>query len=639
MDNNPHAVTFFVEAFELLEEMEKHLLDINPEAPDSDQLNAIFRAAHSIKGGAGIFSFETLQNSTHIIESTLDLIRKGYVALTTQHIDLFLRSKDMLSEQLQAYRAGEDPNPGDYSVLIDQIKDSSTWGGSQGAGETVAAPGEANTSHSILVTGVSESGVAALVEALNLLGSITSSEYENDKFKAVLSSPSPPDEIESVLCFIVNEDQVTVTPSYTPPAPASVEARQPASAPQMSAIAATAKEPSPETATLRVPVSKVDLIINLVGELVITQSMLEQTAGQATTQNAALINGLGQLQRNARDLQESVMSIRMVQMDYVFSRFPRQVRDLAGKLNKKVQLVTEGKATELDKSLVEKIIDPLSHLVRNSLDHGIETPDVRIKAGKSEVGTLTLAARHQGGSIVIDVTDDGGGLNREKIISKAKSNGIPISDQITDDEVYQLIFAPGFSTADTVSDVSGRGVGMDVVKRNIQSLGGTVKIFSNQGKGTTTRIILPLTLAILDGMSVKAGGEVFIIPLSAVVESLQPRPENIYVIANSDHALKVRDEYFSIVPLAKLFGFEPQTTDIASSVIVIVQAEGRRFALVVDDLVGQQQVVVKNLETNYRKVDGVSAATIMGDGSVSLILDVSELQQLKAKLNAGDSNV
>jgi len=322
-------------------------------------------------------------------------------------------------------------------------------------------------------------------------------------------------------------------------------------------------------------------------------------------------------------------------MDYVFSRYPRLVRDLAGKLDKEVELVTEGESTELDKSLTERIIDPLTHLVRNSLDHGIEDPDTREAAGKPRIGRLTLSAQHQGGNILIEVIDDGAGLDRDRLLAKAHESGLSVSDSMSDDEVWQLIFAPGFSTAKEVSDVSGRGVGMDVVKRNIQGMGGHVEIMSRRGQGTTTRIVLPLTLAILDGMSIKVGSEVFILPLSTVLESLQPSREDLYAMAGDDVVLKVRDEYLPVVAVHEALDVKGAKTQLKETIAVIVQGEGRRYALLVDDLIGQQQVVVKNLETNYRKVPGVSAATILGDGSVALILDIADLHRLsRAKKEA-----
>ena len=342
-----------------------------------------------------------------------------------------------------------------------------------------------------------------------------------------------------------------------------------------------------------------------------------------------LITSMGQLQRNARDLQESVMSIRMMPMEYVFSRFPRLVRDLASKLGKQIDLTQIGSSTELDKSLIERIIDPLTHLVRNSLDHGIESPENRIAAGKSPVGNLTLSAEHQGGNICIEVIDDGAGLNRERILAKAMSQGMAVNENMTDEEVGMLIFAPGFSTAEQVTDVSGRGVGMDVVKRNIQEMGGHVEIKSKQGSGTTIRILLPLTLAILDGMSVKAvAGEVFILPLNAVMESLQPSDEDLHPLAGGERVLEVRGEYLPLVELWKVFEVDGAKTEATQGIVVILQSAGRRYALLVDQLIGQHQVVVKNLESNYRKVPGISAATILGDGSVALIVDVSALQGL-----------
>ena len=357
--------------------------------------------------------------------------------------------------------------------------------------------------------------------------------------------------------------------------------------------------------------------------------MLAQRSGNLDpVTHGDLLNSMSQLERNARDLQESVMSIRMMPMEYVFSRYPRLVRDLAGKLNKQVELTLQGSSTELDKSLIERIIDPLTHLVRNSLDHGIEDPQTRLAAGKSEVGNLILSAEHQGGNICIEVIDDGAGLNREKILAKAAAQGLAVSDSMSDEEVGMLIFAPGFSTAEQVTDVSGRGVGMDVVKRNIQEMGGHVEIHSRAGKGTSIRILLPLTLAILDGMSVKVNEEVFILPLNAVMESLQPQAEDLHPMAGGERMLQVRGEYLPLVELYRVFDVAGAKTEATQGIVVILQSAGRRYALLVDQLIGQHQVVVKNLESNYRKVPGISAATILGDGSVALIVDVSALQML-----------
>jgi two-component system chemotaxis sensor kinase CheA len=388
----------------------------------------------------------------------------------------------------------------------------------------------------------------------------------------------------------------------------------------------SANHAQPEAATIRVAISKVDQLINLVGELVITQAMLAQNSralDPAVYQQ--LLTGLTDLDRNTRDLQESVMSIRMIPMSIVFSRFPRMLRDLASKLGKKVDFVTQGEATELDKGLVEKITDPLTHLVRNSCDHGIEMPEDRIRAGKPETGTITLSAAHQGGSIVIEVRDDGKGMSREKILSKARERGLDVSDQMSDAEVWQLIFAPGFSTAEVVTDVSGRGVGMDVVKRNIASLNGTVEIESTEGYGMRVSVRLPLTLAIMDGMSVGVGNEVYILPLSSVVESFQVRSDAVSTVGQGSQLVKVRDEYMPVIELEKVFQVPRYGADKTSDIMVVVEAEGSRVVLLVDELLGQQQVVVKNLESNYRKVPNVSGATILGDGKVALILDTAAL--------------
>jgi two-component system chemotaxis sensor kinase CheA len=412
------------------------------------------------------------------------------------------------------------------------------------------------------------------------------------------------------------------TPAPAPaPATAVVAAPKPAPKPEGRPAAAAADQ-----STLRVSIEKVDQLINLVGELVITQAMLAQNSRDVDPGlYQQLTAGLADLERNTRDLQEAVMSIRMIPMSVVFNRFPRMLRDLAAKLGKKVDLVTQGEATELDKSLVEKITDPLTHLVRNSCDHGIEMPADRLAKGKPEMGTITLVASHQGGSIVIEVRDDGRGLNRQKLISKAQEKGIEAHEGMSDSEVWGLIFAPGFSTADQVTDVSGRGVGMDVVKKNITSLGGHVEIDSAEGYGMKVSVRLPLTLAIMDGMSVGVGEEVYILPLSSVVESFQVKPDTVKTVAGSGRVVEVRDEFMPVIELEKIFEVPRFDFEHVSNIMVVVEAEGGRVALLVDELLGQQQVVVKNLEANYRKVNDVSGATIMGDGRVALILDIGSL--------------
>ncbi|WP_368646959.1 chemotaxis protein CheA [Castellaniella ginsengisoli] len=679
--------TFFDEADELLTNMEQQLLNLDLEQPDPDVLNGIFRAAHSIKGGAGTFGcFEELAKTTHLLENLLDLIRHGEMPLRQDMIDLFLETKDVLTDQVAAYRGSGKPDQQVYERICAQLRQLALEH-EQGAGAPAAAPAAPSAAPPapvpaaapapaaasgelpvrVRINRIQEKDVESLVNEMALMGQILHRDQSGGDLSLWLQTTTPAADLEAVCCFIVNADQVSVTheavpgaaPAASAPAPAAEASAVPepalaveAPAPVQDApepanaretVAETAGKPggSPkaakpkESGTIRVGVEKVDQIINLVGELVITQAMLLQTSQTLDpVLHDRLLNGIEQLDRNARDLQEAVMSIRMMPMDYVFSRFPRVVRENATKLGKRIRLVTKGQATELDKSLIERIIDPLTHLVRNSLDHGLETPDARIAQGKDPEGTLILSAQHNGGQIIIDVIDDGAGLNRERILKKAIASGFPVSEATPDDELWQLIFAPGFSTADKVTDISGRGVGMDVVRRNIQAMGGHVQLSSRKGEGTTTRIVLPLTLAILDGMSVKVGEETFILPLSHVTESMQATEDQIHRISETEQVLHVRGEYLPIVALHEVFNVGQAETDLTRAIAVILQAEDQRFALMVDHLLGQHQVVVKNLETNYRKVPGISAATILGDGSVALIVDVFALRRTSS-LRAG----
>ncbi|MEI9604560.1 chemotaxis protein CheA [Enterobacter hormaechei] len=656
MDITDFYQTFFDEADELLADMEQHLLDLVPEAPDSEQLNAIFRAAHSIKGGAGTFGFTILQETTHLMENLLDEARRGEMQLNTDIINLFLETKDIMQEQLDAYKSSAEPDAASFEYICNALRQLAL----EAKGETSApvvpaaklsvvdaaakpdsAPDAPAGKLRVVLSRLKENEVNLLEEELGNLATLSNVVKGKDSLAATLDGGIGQDDIVAVLCFVIEADQIafeTEAAAVEVPAPAEIAPAVVAAAPALKAVpketAAPARGEKPaarssESTSIRVAVEKVDQLINLVGELVITQSMLAQRSNELDpVTHGDLITSMGQLQRNARDLQESVMSIRMMPMEYVFSRFPRLVRDLASKLNKQIELTLMGSSTELDKSLIERIIDPLTHLVRNSLDHGIELPENRVAAGKSPVGNLVLSAEHQGGNICIEVTDDGAGLNRERILAKAISQGMAVNENMTDEEVGMLIFAPGFSTAEQVTDVSGRGVGMDVVKRNIQEMGGHVEIQSKQGAGTTIRILLPLTLAILDGMSVKVADEVFILPLNAVMESLQPREEDLHPLAGGERVLEVRGEYLPLVELWKVFEVDGAKTEATQGIVVILQSAGRRYALLVDQLIGQHQVVVKNLESNYRKVPGISAATILGDGSVALIVDVSALQGL-----------
>ncbi|HEI6798546.1 TPA: chemotaxis protein CheA [Yersinia enterocolitica] len=670
MDITAFYQTFFDEADELLADMEQHLLLLDPLAPDNEQLNAIFRAAHSIKGGAATFGFSVLQETTHLLENLLDGARRDEMRLSTDIINLFLETKDIMQEQLDAYKTSQEPNAESFEYICHALRQLALEALEQQTTHNVAttdkaatptAEAKANSKSPALVqggmrirlSGLKEQEIPLMLEELGNLGEVKDPHQGADSLEATLITSVSEDDISAVLCFVLEPEQISfvqaesahasevevavVAPVAEVPqvtATAVAEIKNPPKVEAAVAQPASAEHVKPkakasESTSIRVAVEKVDQLINLVGELVITQSMLAQRSSTLDPViNGDLLNSMGQLERNARDLQESVMSIRMMPMEYVFSRFPRLVRDLASKLNKQVELTLLGSSTELDKSLIERIIDPLTHLVRNSLDHGIEDPATRIAAGKQPVGNLTLSAEHQGGNICIEVLDDGAGLNRQKILAKAQSQGMAVNEHMSDEDVGMLIFAPGFSTAEQVTDVSGRGVGMDVVKRNIQEMGGHVQVSFQAGKGTSIRILLPLTLAILDGMSVKVSNEVFILPLNAVMESLQPLAEDLHPLAGGERVLQVRGEYLPLVELFRVFDVENAKTEATQGIVVILQSAGRRYALLVDQLIGQHQVVVKNLESNYRKVPGISAATILGDGSVALIVDVSALQAL-----------
>lgn len=666
MDITAFYQTFFDEADELLADMEQHLLLLDPLAPDNEQLNAIFRAAHSIKGGAATFGFSVLQETTHLLENLLDGARRDEMRLSTDIINLFLETKDIMQEQLDAYKTSQEPNAESFEYICHALRQLALEALEQQTTNSVTSPEQTAISNTetksgskspalvqggmrIRLSGLKEQEIPLMLEELGNLCEVKDPHQGVDSLEATLITSVSEDDISAVLCFVLEPEQISFVQAESAQEVEVAVVAPVAEVPQVTAVAEIKNPPKVETAvaqpasaehvkpkakasestSIRVAVEKVDQLINLVGELVITQSMLAQRSSTLDPViNGDLLNSMGQLERNARDLQESVMSIRMMPMEYVFSRFPRLVRDLASKLNKQVELTLLGSSTELDKSLIERIIDPLTHLVRNSLDHGIEDPATRIAAGKQPVGNLTLSAEHQGGNICIEVLDDGAGLNRQKILAKAQSQGMAVNEHMSDEDVGMLIFAPGFSTAEQVTDVSGRGVGMDVVKRNIQEMGGHVQVSFQAGKGTSIRILLPLTLAILDGMSVKVSNEVFILPLNAVMESLQPLAEDLHPLAGGERVLQVRGEYLPLVELFRVFDVENAKTEATQGIVVILQSAGRRYALLVDQLIGQHQVVVKNLESNYRKVPGISAATILGDGSVALIVDVSALQAL-----------
>ncbi|GAP38103.1 chemotaxis protein CheA [Piscinibacter sakaiensis] len=692
---------FFEEAGENLDRMEQQLLGIDIEAADDEELNSIFRCAHSVKGGAATFGFSDVAELTHQMETLLDKLRRHELAPTPQMVDVLLQSGDALRAQLARHQ-GTSTERVDTTELLFHIRAMAAGEAPPALAPVVAAapaPAEAPPPATAPATltpngtpvarqlelrvgpldkpALADNLVELFAEIVDLgtIEPLDGGQPSDGMRRFKVTTTSSDNDLLDLFTFHVAREQVqllplgpgygfhagapgapkepnppVVDPGYgffddAPGAPKASAAPAGADATEAATATATAGKPatarpaargdrppaaSLEAASLRVSVEKVDQLINLVGELVITQAMLAQTSkGLDASLHQQLAAGLADLDRNTRDLQESVMSIRMIPMSVVFNRFPRMLRDLAAKLGKKVDFVTHGEATELDKGLVEKITDPLTHLVRNSCDHGIELPAERVAHGKPEHGTITLSASHQGGSIVIEVRDDGRGLSREKLLKKARERGIDAPDSLSDAEVWNLIFAPGFSTAEVVTDVSGRGVGMDVVKKNITSLGGTVEIDSAEGLGMRVSVRLPLTLAIMDGMSVGVGDEVYILPLSSVVESFQVRPGMVRSIAGDARVVQVREDYMPVVDLEQVFRVPRSGSgeDAAEpgGIMVVAEADGSRVVLQVDQLLGQQQVVVKNLEANYRKVDDVSGATILGDGRVALILDVVSL--------------
>jgi two-component system chemotaxis sensor kinase CheA len=725
VDMSQFYQVFFEEAAEHLSNMEQMLLDIDLGSIDDEEMNAIFRAAHSIKGSAGTFGFNDLAQVTHELETLLDRVRKHEVVMTPDMVNISLEAGDLLRDLVAAHRGiGEadlqkvaevcaaikrlyeqsGAQPGSIEAVVEDVAaapsafhrfsfalspDCSDVAGVienlsseiVGLGMEVIhlAADEDGRWQGVLAGAIDAAAVRDVVEFLAVSGSYLDQPAvpaDDDAFGLFDSDPAPsfPDAGSAWGLFddAVPEPSQVVDDSYgffepvasTPAAPAATDAADasygffealPATAAHTEAVAGAVTAvatPAAEVAavpvagagdvpkaassktnravagetSIRVGVDKVDQIINLVGELVITQAMLVSVAEKLDpVEFERLMSGVQQLERNTRDLQESVMSIRMLPMSTVFSRFPRVVRDLSQKLGKEVRLVLAGESTELDKGLIERISDPLTHLVRNSLDHGIETPDVRLARGKPAEGTITLKASHQGGNILIEVGDDGAGLSRDRILSKARERGLPVSDAMTDQDVWSLIFEPGFSTADQVTEVSGRGVGMDVVKRNITAMGGRVDIDSMTGIGTRMTVRLPLTLAILDGMSVAVGDEHYIIPLNYVIESLQPTADMIKSVGGQKRLVQVRSEFLTILTLREAFGLSGGETDPERGILVVLESDGGKIALLVDELVGQHQVVIKSLEANYRKVPGISGATILGDGHVGLILDVQAL--------------
>lgn len=651
------AKVFFAECREGLDAMEAGLLRLES-ADDGEVLNTVFRAAHSIKGGAATFGFQEVASFTHGIETLLDGMRNGERSITPQITQLLLQSCDCLRDLTLAAEAGQ---PGDAARVeqlnadLQRLQSSEPDGALQPAALPPAGPAIIGWTAGFepveelfklrtdpvalfqeLTAGGNEVTAHASVVRIPYLQDL---DVEKCYFTWSIDviGPTAEAKVHQVFGWVDPRCGIAVAPLYslqTPPLAPSAAASQPRSAAVMvePALSNLPPKSAADSGSIRVSTEKVDNIINLVGELLITQSMLSGFAdGIDPGDLPRLRQGLLQLARNSRELQECVMQIRMLPISFAFNRFPRLVHDLSRTLGKKVDLKFAGEHTELDKTVLEKISDPLVHLVRNALDHGLETPQQRIAAGKEPTGTLELGAYHEGGNIIIEVRDDGAGLNRERILKKAIERGLIAKDHaLSDEETDNLIFMPGFSTAEQISDVSGRGVGMDVVRRNIADLGGHVQMFSEAGRGSRIRIRLPLTLAILDGQLVRVGSEIYVISLLAIVETIQIKRERLSSIAGKAEVFRLRNEYLPVVKLYQQFGIEPDSHNAVDGLLVIVEADGTRIGLLVDDLLAQQQVVIKSLESNFKSVSGLAGATILGDGAIALIIDVPGLIQSAA---------
>jgi two-component system, chemotaxis family, sensor kinase CheA len=624
IDLTPFHAPFFEEARENLDRLEQLLLGLDAQQPETETLHAVFRCAHSVKGGAAAFGFADTAQLTHAMETLLDRLRRAELAPSATMVDLLLRAADLLRAQLAAHAGapGSAPDAAQIEAELQQLA----------GGDTQAAPGLRHLRASIgpLHDAAALAGLAGLVELFDEIPGLGSIEpltgVGGDGVHCfAVHTGSSEAELLDLFSFHVEPSLVRLqplraaspSPSPSPPPP----------------------PPTTDASSLRVALDKVDQLVNLVGELVITQAMIAQACTRLDpAAQRTLATGFADLERHTRQLQDAVMAIRMIPMGSVFARYPRLLRDLGATLGKQFRLVTEGGATELDKGLIEKITDPLTHLVRNGCDHGIEPPAERVAAGKPEAGTVTLAAMHQGGTVLIEVRDDGRGLSREALLHKARERGLAAPDTLRDDEVWQFVFLPGLSTAAQLSEVSGRGVGMDVVHKTIAALGGQVEIESTAGQGTTVRVRLPLTLAIMDGLLLRAADECYVLPLSAVLESMPHDGAALHTLGEGDAVLSHRDVLLPVRDLGRLFDV-PRAAAAAPErqVLVIVEAEGARCALRVDELLGQQQVVVKNLETHYTRVPLLAGATILGDGRVALILDAGALVRHQERRRTADN--
>jgi two-component system chemotaxis sensor kinase CheA len=664
IDMSQFLETFYEESFEGLEIMETELLALDVGEADNETINTIFRAAHSIKGGSGTFGLNAVADFTHVMETLLDEMRDGKRQVTEEAVNLLLTTVDVLREMLTALRENTELDSERIKITHDELEallgSSSTSSTGQQAAETSKDTSAGVQGWRIIFQPhvnlfKTSNDPVRIIRELESLGEL---EVKMDPSALPEFNSLDPEEsflgwelelkgevtreaIDEVFAWVEDECDLTITKiestveviQVTPEAEERRQGDRRTTEKSRRQGNRRQTKSSGETTSIRVGIDKVDSVINLVGELVITQSMLS-TLGEDFDMSKvnSLIQGLEQLELNSRQLQEQVMRMRMMPINFAFQRFPRLVHDMSQKMGKNIELKMTGEQTELDKTVMEKIGDPLVHLVRNSLDHGIEMPEQRKEAGKPEMATLGLNAYHQGGNIVIEVIDDGAGLNEEKILAKAIEQGlVPADVDLEPAKIHELILLPGFSTADAVTDVSGRGVGMDVVVRNIRSLGGSLEVWSNPGKGSKFTIRLPLTLAILDGQTVSVGDEDYIIPLISIIESIQLKPEMLNVVIGKGETFKLRNEHLPIIRLHNILGGNPRTTDLVEGLLVVVESDGKKMGLFVDELKGQQQVVIKSLEVNYKRIEGISGATILGDGSVALIVDIPGLISLSNK--------
>jgi two-component system chemotaxis sensor kinase CheA len=646
--------TFFQEAAEHVNNMEASLLGLGDAPADPEVLNSIFRGAHSIKGGSGTFGFDDLTRFTHRLEELLDRMRAGKVNASPARIELLLRACDMLRTLVAAAETGGIAPPEATTLLEDLAL-------AQRDGDFVAEASlpmrkwdpkvkfGAQTTYSIRFVpspdifregmdpllvlrelaslGTVEETVADLSNLPALSGLVPESCYISWTIRLI--SEREREEIEDVFAFVENGAHIAIEAKRPEGEISAVGAPTPAKSGVAAAGGPAVRQRGRDSASIRVATGKVDEIINLVGELVIAQSMsVEVVTGFTAERLPELQAALHEVSRNTRELQERVMAVRMLPVGTIFSRLPRIVHDIATTQGKNIRVEVIGEDTELDKSVLEGMTDPLTHLVRNAADHGIASPAERRAAGKPENGTIYLRARHEGGNVVIEVSDDGSGLDTARIRAKALERGlITAADELTEQQIHAFIFHAGFSTRDSASELSGRGVGMDVVRRNVEALGGIVTLHSS-GQGTTVRIKLPLTLAILDGQLVRVGEQRFVLPLVSIIESIRPSPEHVRSVAGEGEVVMVRREPLPLLRLHRLFDVATEVLDPSRGLVAVVEHDSRRFALMVDELLGQQQVVIKNLQANFRRVEGAMGATILGDGRVTLILDIAGLVEL-----------